>query len=511
MRGSVVRRLLIIVPVVLALTLVSLFMPAQRVSIEGIGKLSFETTVTLSVGSEVAYASPDLLTNSPSTNTGSAWTNPTNAYADGTNYASITSGTPSGNNVWGTYGFNLTGDTITQVRVRYDAWSAGVASQTLTIRPTSDVTTELTTYPASPTTHYTKVDEVTLDATDYNSTTSTTYLTDRYGLADHTTELGTITNVTVNAFCKRGGGNSGNIKLGVYIGSTDYGMTEQTLAADGGSTKSQSFNTYPVDSSAWTWTEVDALVATGSIKTNGTAYIYQLWAVVTYTQYDDQIKVDVSWDGGTSWSSTQNTTLTSAEVTTWYDVTGATAWTPAKLADGQLQVRALAQLVNTAEVVNLDWLPVEVTYAAAPPDISNDPSSKAFGIVSSNSSYWSKGGLNPPTWPLGDGDCFFAVTNNSSGAVNISIKATNFIGGDGWRLVSTDPPWNDNEVRLKAGKSGDLLETNMVTLTTSDLPFITAPGLGAGLSKKWEIKLETGTFTDGAPKSSTITLTATYA
>jgi len=35
------------------------FMPAQRLSIEGIGMLSFETTVTLSVGYEVARASPD--------------------------------------------------------------------------------------------------------------------------------------------------------------------------------------------------------------------------------------------------------------------------------------------------------------------------------------------------------------------------------------------------------------------------------------------------------------------
>jgi hypothetical protein len=53
------RRLLIIAPVVVALTLVSLFIPARRVSIEGVGTLSFETTVTLSVGSEVAYAQPD--------------------------------------------------------------------------------------------------------------------------------------------------------------------------------------------------------------------------------------------------------------------------------------------------------------------------------------------------------------------------------------------------------------------------------------------------------------------
>jgi hypothetical protein len=57
-RGSVVKGLLIIVPLVVTLTLVSLFMPARRVSIEGVGKVSFETTVTLSVGSEVAYASP---------------------------------------------------------------------------------------------------------------------------------------------------------------------------------------------------------------------------------------------------------------------------------------------------------------------------------------------------------------------------------------------------------------------------------------------------------------------
>ena len=60
-RGSVLRKLLIAVPVILALTLVSLFMPARQVTIEGIGRLSFETTVTLSVGSEVAYASPDWL------------------------------------------------------------------------------------------------------------------------------------------------------------------------------------------------------------------------------------------------------------------------------------------------------------------------------------------------------------------------------------------------------------------------------------------------------------------
>jgi hypothetical protein len=49
-RGSMLRRLLIIVPVVLALILTSLFMPARQVTIKGIG--------TLSIGQEAAYASP---------------------------------------------------------------------------------------------------------------------------------------------------------------------------------------------------------------------------------------------------------------------------------------------------------------------------------------------------------------------------------------------------------------------------------------------------------------------
>lgn len=53
-----IRKLLIIAPVVLALTVVSLFMPAQRVTIDSIGRLSFETAVNLSVGQEVAYAAP---------------------------------------------------------------------------------------------------------------------------------------------------------------------------------------------------------------------------------------------------------------------------------------------------------------------------------------------------------------------------------------------------------------------------------------------------------------------
>ena len=143
-------------------------------------------------------------TRSPTTNTGSGWTDPANAYADGGGVATITSAKPSGNNVWGTYGFSLAGSTITQVRVRYDALTGG----------------------------------------------------------------------------------------------------------------------------------------------------------------NEQIRIDVSWDGGTTWSAQQVTALSGTETTYWFDVTAETAWTPAKLANGQLQVRADAYTVGGAGSVSLDWLPVEVTYSA---------------------------------------------------------------------------------------------------------------------------------------------------
>jgi hypothetical protein len=142
-----------------------------------------------------------------------------------------------------------------------------------------------------------------------------------------------------------------------------------------------------------------------------------------------------------------------------------------------------------------------------PLDISNAPlAGKDFGTVSKNSSYWSHGSIPLTTFPLYDDECFFTVTNNSSAPVNILIRATNFTSsGVGWTLAGAP---GVNIVTLKAGKSGDAAEGNMVILTTSDQSFIT--GLAQSTSKKWELKLETGTFTDAVQKTSTITLTATY-
>jgi len=196
----------------------------------------------------------------------------------------------------------------------------------------------------------------------------------------------------------------------------------------------------------------------------------------------------------------------SGDNTTPYQCTGGAAW----------QAQATAGATGTADFTAIpnvgtteEWraLTIAIAPPAAAPDISNTPDTKNFGTVLENSDYWAYGGTTAPTFPLDDGECYFTVTNNSSAAVNIQIKATNFTGGVGWTLTSGSP--GQNTVRMKAGKEGDNNEGDMVTLTNSDQGFIS--GLAASESKAWEIKLETGSFTDSAPKTSTITLTASLA
>ena len=142
------------------------------------------------------------------------------------------------------------------------------------------------------------------------------------------------------------------------------------------------------------------------------------------------------------------------------------------------------------------------TIVSCSEDISNTPSSENLGIVPTNSTIYAYG--SAPSNPVVDGECTFTVTNNSGGAIDITIKATNFTGGNGWTLTS-DPP-DEDEVRLTAYYSGQNPVSGVV-LTTSYQAFIDS--LADSATKKWDFKMETGTFTDGVQKTSTITLSAT--
>ena len=72
-------------------------------------------------------------TNSPASSTGSSWTNPTLRLCRRCKSCHDNQRLISGSDVWGNYGFDLTGSTINQVRVRYDAWATPVSS-TISLR-----------------------------------------------------------------------------------------------------------------------------------------------------------------------------------------------------------------------------------------------------------------------------------------------------------------------------------------------------------------------------------------
>lgn len=588
-------------------------------------------------------------TNSPTTNTSSAWTTPVRAYADDSVTTNITSGNPSGSDTWGNYGYSIASyATISQVRVRYDAWSLGYVPTAPSQVNTSDNQTSGTiqlvkgriptgdgdttgTWAASTGTKWSCIDEapslgVAASSTDYASCTAAGYYLSTY-TAFNTPSTATIVDVKVFWY----GRNSGTCAAAAYlkVGTSYYNSSSNltlttTYAWDSGGAKI--WTTNPTTGSAWTYDQVNGTSAntsqrlnqfgtnvftagtyvrvgacyiqvdytdathdyanvdetsvdntdgvtiysaagtgqyylgnssnfsipTGSTITNltvyyngcdqdpltgtnnlraavtvngtryvttdagasipalATAYSYaftvnpssnvtwtvadingsgslplqqfgvsssdsnptvqvnMIYAVVNYTEYNDQIKVDVSWDGGSNWSATQNTTLTNAEATYWYDVSGVTSWTPAKLVNGQLKVRALAQTVNNAEVVRLDWLPVEVTVANK---------------------------------PLTDGQSTFDVTNNGTIAVDISYSSTNFTGGGGWTLGAPGA----TQARLTVYVSGNVTGT---ILTNSNQQVIM--NLAASANKYWDLKLETPTsaFIDGTTRTATMTLTA---
>jgi hypothetical protein len=132
---------------------------------------------------------------------------------------------------------------------------------TLTLRPTSDYSVQLTRSTGSY--NYTCVDEATLDTADYVSTPNATGdLADSYGLPDHSSETGTI--------------NSVKICVNARVAAMNVSSTEFYIGCNGGNwhlevstTTSPAFwldfnnswSTNPSTSSAWTWSDIDSLRA----------------------------------------------------------------------------------------------------------------------------------------------------------------------------------------------------------------------------------------------------------
>ena len=165
----------------------------------------------------------------------------------------------------------------------------------LTLRPNSD-STPLQQNPSTSGSHYVLIDEVTKDEADYINLIGLSEgnaITDIYGFPDHTTESGTINSVTIKAYCKYvltgTCTNNATFNPAVKIGSTVYYGGAQNLT-NTTALYSYTWTTNPATTSAWSWTEIDALLAGDALKNGYTdkdnwrrPYNYQLWVEVDYT------------------------------------------------------------------------------------------------------------------------------------------------------------------------------------------------------------------------------------
>jgi len=260
----------------------------------------------------------------------------------------------------------------------------------------------------------------------------------------------------------------------------------------------------PLDNNTDTCAHVSFDTPPGNLTTGAGLQEFRIWVkkwdgtgtpAVRIVLYENGLYVsevmgyqDVTSDTGELFYATWDASLLSN-----IDGSGVECYVYGKKCGGASSTRA------TVAVGAIEW---NAEYSVAA-NISNLPTSRDFGLVDENSSYWSN--TTAPTFPLEDAECYFTVTNNGSGAVNISIKAADFSGGVGWTLVTAAP--GQNQARLTVWESGDG-EGDGIYLTTTDAAFIS--NLAASDCQEWELRLETGTFTDGAGKSSTITLTAAF-
>jgi hypothetical protein len=138
-------------------------------------------------------------------------------------------------------------------------------------------------------------------------------------------------------------------------------------------------------------------------------------------------------------------------------------------------------------------VPSSATY-----DITNDPATKNFGIITASSSNYAKG--SAPNNPVVDGDCTFTLTVTGSATTDIDVHGHNFTGGVGWTLAGAV---GVDTVKITLYKTGDNPASGLV-LTSADQEFAS---LATGAHTHWDFNLETGTFTDGVQKTGVITFT----
>lgn len=179
-------------------------------------------------------------------------------------------------------------DYYTDVQYFADLWTAdttgggGGVSGSEILRPNgSGASSQLTDAPASGS-NWQNVDEVSPDeSSTYVRGNSSSWERDSYAIEDHTTGAGTIDSVVVYMRCVRQGGGSQRAMTSIRVGGSYTDGSSVNLNAGGYADFSATYTVNPITSSAWSWTDIDAMEIGVSIQNYGRCT--QVWTVVHYT------------------------------------------------------------------------------------------------------------------------------------------------------------------------------------------------------------------------------------
>ena len=305
------------------------------------------------------------------TGTGDGWNNPTNAYADG--------GTPPATDDDGdkhqyyNFGFGIPSSaTIDGIEVSADAWATMSITNTGLLPPSANINSGWT----DPGNAYSS-DDSRASATSDSSNDVQYY---NFGLP--TIPAGsTINGIEVQVEGYRNNNRQAQVSLswnngvsyttgsGTGVKTTNVPYDNSSPYTDGTSILGGSSDTWGI---AHTWSPGDFINANFRVKLNEndadwTLYVDQVQVKVYYTPPSSscQLGVDLSWNGGSSWTGEKLQTLTGTEATytlgSSSDNWGHT-WTPAEI---NSNFRARVHSCTGGPTTNLDWLRAKVYYTVS--------------------------------------------------------------------------------------------------------------------------------------------------
>ena len=276
------------------------------------------------------------LTNSPTQNSGS-WTTPNEAYVADMVFAQTS--TDGNQQTYYGYNFAITADkVINLVRVRLDGYGSN-NQQEIRLEVSTD------------------------DGSSWLPTTSTTTLTNSQGTYwIDVTGWTTWTPTKVNSirtrvtFIKHGGGTRT-----IYLDWIPVEVTYNTAPA------THTFTDFNQNPAGETITKVEV-------------------GVEGYTVGDERLNIRVSWDGGTSWSTSQTYTFPTSDpnTLTYFDFTGATTWTTTKLNNANFRVEVTDVYQGAPSNSYIDYICTRVTSTTNELYASTSPNTYLYTLTPSN-------------------------------------------------------------------------------------------------------------------------------